>query len=129
MTDESSERPSAADPEAPDAGGGTTGTTAGAPGRAVAPGMEQFQRAALDAVRAARSMLDAAEAVLADPKSQQLVLDSIAALGRVGADAIGGLLGGAAAPQAPRAANAADDVDDGAGDGDGDDGFERITVR
>lgn len=93
--------------------------------------MEQFQRAALEAVRAARSMLDAAEAVLADPKGQQMVIDSLSAIGRVGAEAVGGLLHNAASMTRPSGGpSKADASSAGPHDADdGDDGVERITVR
>lgn len=60
----------------------TTGQDAGGTDDPVQAGLEQFQRAALDAVRAARSMLEAAEAVLQDPEAARVVADTVSSFAR-----------------------------------------------
>src|SRR3546814_16998230 len=45
-------------------------------------GIAQFQRAALEAIRAGRAMLDAAESVLQDPKAAESVVRSVGSVAR-----------------------------------------------
>jgi hypothetical protein len=75
---------------------GDGGTGAGA---SFGPGAEQFQRAALDAVRAARALLDAAEKVLADPAALDSVIRAAAGMARSATDTVAGFAS-AAAPSA-----------------------------
>lgn len=62
---------------------------------ALAAGVEQFQRAALEALRAARSMLDAAESIVQDPKAIESVISSVAGLARDATSAVAGFATGA----------------------------------
>lgn len=75
-----------------------------------------LQQAALEAVRAARAMLDAAESVIREPAALEAVVDD---LGTLAAKAVSGLR--SAVVQGERAGP-------GAAGPEGDDGFERITV-
>lgn len=84
----------------------------------VAAGVEQFQKAALDALRAARAMIDAAESIVSDPKAIESVIATVADAAR---DATRTVAGFAAA--AARSA-----TDDGPGDDDDESGFETIDI-
>lgn len=94
------------------------------PDRAAGPGVdglggvavEQFQRAALDAVRAARALLDAAESVIEEPAALEAMVKTVTAVAKSAADAAAGFM-------ASSARVAPDENDDGPGDG-----FERISV-
>jgi hypothetical protein len=66
-------------------------------GAHLGPGAEQFQRAALDAVRAARAMLDAAEKVLADPAALESVVRVAAGMARNATETVAGFASAAAA--------------------------------
>ena len=93
---------------------------------AAAAGVEQFQKAALDAVRAARAMLDAAESVIKDPAALDSVVRTMATLARSAGETVVGFAAGASG-----AGRAADPDGDEAGGGSADDpdtGFERIRV-
>ncbi|MDZ7673695.1 MAG: hypothetical protein U5K30_01285 [Acidimicrobiales bacterium] len=85
------------------------------------PAFEQLQRAALDAVDAARAMLDAAESMIRDPAAVEAVVNTVTAVARQAGDAVAGFAAGTATTAD---ADAADDGDDEA-----DGGFERITVE
>lgn len=87
-------------------------------------GMEQFQRAALEAIRAGRAMLDAAESVLQDPKAAESLVRSVGSVARTATEAVAGF----AAGRRPTAA--AERPCDDAGDDEAEppDGFERITI-
>lgn len=85
----------------------------------LAAGVEQFQKAALEALRAARAMLDAAETIVADPRAIDSVISSVAGLARDATQAVAGFAAGTA-----RAANG---VTRDQGD-QSDDGFESIDV-
>lgn len=89
-------------------------------------GLEQFRRAALDAVRAARAMLDAAEAVLEDPATVDTVARTVSSAARSATDVFAGF----APPDPSRPATAPDESDGETGaDTDGTDGgVERIPV-
>lgn len=94
----------------------------------VQAGIQQFQRAALEAIRAGRAMLDAAESVLQDPDAAESVVRSVGAVARNATEAVAGFAAGrwsSAAAPSPSA-----DADAGAGDEDEGppDGFERISV-
>lgn len=93
---------------------------------AVQAGIEQFQRAALEAIRAGRAMLDAAESVLQDPKAAESVVRSVGDVARTATEAVSGFAAG-------RWGQARAQDDDGDGDGadeepDPPEGFERISV-
>ncbi len=86
------------------------------------PGVEQFQRAALDAVRAMRAMLDAAESVLADPAALESVVHTFTSLAKSAGETVVGFAAGAGR-HGPVPGTDGASPDDG-----GDEGFERIPV-
>lgn len=90
---------------------------------AVQAGIEQFQRAALEAIRAGRAMLDAAESVLQDPGAAESVVRSVGSIARTATDAVAGFAAGRW--PTPGAAGGTDGTD---GDEDPPEGFERISV-
>lgn len=90
------------------------------PEDAASAGAAAFQQAALEAVRAARAMLDAAEAMIREPGALESVVDD---LGAVAAKVISGLRAGLA-DSFGDPADSGPDSDDGRGNG-----FERITVE
>lgn len=114
MHEDPAEPTDAADPSGP----------AGSGADAVQAGIEQFQRAALEAIRAGRAMLDAAETVLQDPKAAESVVRSVGSVARTASEAVSGFATGRWSQ------GRGDAVPDGAADEDPDvpDGFERITV-
>lgn len=102
-------------------------TRTGAAGAdAVQSGIEQFQRAALEAIRAGRAMLDAAETVLQDPKAAESVVRSVGSVARTATEAVSGFAAGRWSPSRADTAEAADEDED--DDPDPPEGFERITV-
>lgn len=90
-----------------------------APGGAAA---EQFRQAALEAVRAARAMLDAAEAVIRDPSTLDSVVRTVAGVARTATETVSGFAAGYTSPP-PEPASEADA--NGATD---DDGYQDITI-
>lgn len=94
------------------------------PGDAVQAGLEQFQRAALDAVRAARTMLEAAESVLQEPAAAKVIADTVTAFARTATETVAGFAAGTWPPERPGGGSDGD-----AGHDDGpDEGVERIPV-
>lgn len=91
----------------------------------VQTGIDQFQRAALEAIRAGRAMLDAAESILEDPAAAEAVVRSVGTVARNATEAVAGFASGrwATARTGGHPGSADDDPDD-----DPTDGFERITV-
>lgn len=90
----------------------------------VAAGLEQFQRAALEAIRAGRAMLDAAESMIQDPHAAESVVRTVGAMARTATETVAGF----AASRTPRGPDA---EPDGAGtdhDEPPDGGYERISV-
>lgn len=84
----------------------------------VQEGLAHFQRMATEALAAARAMIDAAEAVVADPKALEAMVNTVAAVARSATDSVATMatgMTGAGSAQRP-------------GDDDGSDGFERIRV-
>lgn len=85
-------------------------------------GIEQFQRAALDAIRAGRAMLDAAESMLEDPRAAEALVRTVSGVARTAAETVAGL---AARGRSARTEGVT-------GDDDPDErpsgGFERISV-
>lgn len=80
--------------------------------------VEQFQRAALDAVRAARALLDAAESVIQEPAAIEAMVKTVTSVARSASEAVVGF-----------AAAAGGDYTDHTDDDDGGpDGFENIPV-
>lgn len=104
-----------------EAGGGAVGENPGVAGN---PAVEQFQQAALDAVQAARAMLDAAESMIRDPVAVEAVVNTVTAVARQATDAVAGFAAGATGAAEHRGER--DDVD---GDDEPGGGFERITVE
>lgn len=92
----------------------------------VQAGIEQFQRAALEAIRAGRAMLDAAESVLQDPNAAEAVVRSVGNVARNATEAFAGFASGGW-PSARPSDDPADAGDD-ACDGDPPDGFQRIRI-
>ena len=88
-------------------------------------GIEQFQKAALEAIRAGRAMLDAAESVLQDPDAAESVVRSVGDMARTATQAVSGFAAGRWATGRPEADPAAED---GGEDPEPPDGFERITI-
>jgi hypothetical protein len=78
----------------------------------------QFQRAALDAVRAARALLDAAESVVQDPAVVDTVVRTVTSVARTATEAVSGF----ASAAGHRTSDAGPDP------GAQDDGFEHIDV-
>lgn len=93
---------------------------------AVQAGVEQLQRAALEAIRAGRALLDAAESVLQDPGAAEAVVRSVGSVARNASEAVVGFTSGRR-PTA-RTGDGPDGEDAGAPDDDPPDGFERISV-
>ena len=77
--------------------------------------VEQFQRAALDAVKAARALLDAAESVIQEPAAIEAMVKTVSSVAKSASDVVAGFASGAGAPS-----SAPDDA--------GSDGFEHIRV-
>ncbi|HEX4903481.1 MAG TPA: hypothetical protein VFV42_11765 [Acidimicrobiales bacterium] len=95
-------------------------------------GIEQFQRAALEAIRAGRAVLDAAESMLQHPGAAEQVVRTVAEVARSATETVAGLAGrGWAARSSP--AGADDPGADDPGDDDPDEGpppgFQRISVE
>lgn len=92
-------------------------------------GIEQFQRAALEAIRAGRAVLDAAESVLQDPNAAEAVVRTVGTVARNATEAVVGFANGRwPTADTPRPGDATTDPADDAGDEGPPDGFERITV-
>lgn len=83
---------------------------------AVSAGVEQFQKAALDALHAARAMLDAAESIVKEPRAVESLLGTVGDLARTATETVAGFAAGAA-----RAASGDDEADD-------EGGYETIDV-
>lgn len=98
-------------------------------GGAASEAAEQFQRAALEAVRAARAMLDAAETVIRDPASLESVIRAAAGVARTATQTVADFAAAAGAGGASRRAasdgDAPHDPDDDDGQGGG---YESIPV-
>lgn len=90
------------------------------------PGVDQFQRAALDAIGAARVMLEAAEHLVRDPAAIEAVVRTVAAVARSATETVSGFAAEARArtPGAPPTASTdAPDAPD-----DDDRGYQRISL-
>jgi hypothetical protein len=90
----------------------------------VRTGIDQFQRAALEAIRAGRAMLDAAESILQDPAAADAVVRSVGTVARNATEAVAGFATG----RWPAPGTASGDDHDDEPDEDPPDGFERISV-
>ena len=78
--------------------------------------VEQFQRAALDAVKAARALLDAAESVIQEPAAIEAMVKTVSSVAKSATEVVAGFAAGSGSPSA---------TDDGDA---GPDGFEHIRV-
>lgn len=96
----------------------------GDPTDPVQAGLEQFRRAALEAIRAGRAMLDAAEAVVRDPQAAEAVVRTVGAVARTATETVAGFAAGRGGGGTPSEGSTADDGPDDPPD----DGFERISV-
>ncbi len=83
-------------------------------------GLEQFQRAALDAVQAARAVLDAAESVIREPAAIEALVNTVTAMARTATESVAGLAAGMTASGATKEPGEVPD--------DGPAGYERISV-
>lgn len=92
---------------------------------AVQAGLEQFRRAALEAIKAGRAMLDAAEAVVRDPQAAEAVIRTVGSVARTATEAVAGFAAGRGAPGQE---GGADEPGRGTPDDPPDDGLERISV-
>ena len=72
----------------------------GAADSGLAPGLEHLQQAALEAVRAARAMLDAAESAIRDPAALESVVRTAAGVARTATETVAGFAAGTARPPA-----------------------------
>jgi hypothetical protein len=106
------------DPERPD---GTGDAPAPDP---VQAGLEQFQRAALEAIRAGRAMLDAAETMIQEPGAAEQLVRTVGSVARTATEAVSGFAAGHwSAPGADDDGAGSDDPED-----DPPDGYQRISV-
>lgn len=95
------------------------------PADPVQAGLEQFRRAALEAIRAGRAMLDAAEAVVRDPHAADAVIRTVGSVARTATEAVAGF----AAGRSGHGDEPGADEPGRSGPGDPpDDGLERISV-
>jgi len=81
----------------------------------VQAGLEQFQRAALEAIRAGRAMLDAAETMVQDPRAAEHLVRTVTDVARSAGEAVAGFAS-RARPDRDRDADG-EDPDDGDGGG------------
>lgn len=81
--------------------------------------IEQFQRAALDTVRAARALLDAAESVIQEPAAIEAMVNTVSSVAKTATDAVAGFAAGGGMAGS---ADVAPDEDDPST------GFENISV-
>lgn len=66
------------------------------------PGVEQLQRAALEAVHAARAVLDVAESMIREPAAVEAMINTVSAMARTATESFSGFASGMAANQASR---------------------------
>lgn len=78
--------------------------------------VEQFQRAALDAVKAARALLDAAESVIQEPAAIEAMVKTVTSVAKSASEVVAGFAANGASSSPGR-------EDEG-----GADGFEHIRV-
>jgi hypothetical protein len=88
-------------------------------------GLEQFQRAALEAIRAGRAMLDAAETMLQDPQAAETLVRTVTDVARTATETVAGF---AARGWPARSTDRGDEGDSGSDDDGPGSGFERISV-
>lgn len=84
--------------------GGTGANAQGLP-----PGVEHLQQAALEAVRAARAMLDAAESAIRDPAALESVIRAAAGVARSATETVAGFAAGGRDPVADEGTGRDDD--------------------
>lgn len=88
------------------------------------PGFEQLQRAALEAVHAARAVLDVAESMIREPAAVEAMINTVSAMARTATESFSGFASGMAANRpdrpdrpAPHDPDKAHDPDDEPDDG------------
>lgn len=94
--------------------------------QSIGDGVEQFQRAALDAVRATRAMLDAVETVIQDPRALDSVVRTMTSFVRAAGETVVGFASGS--NHAPGAAWESGGAPEPRTDDGHHHGFERIQV-
>lgn len=94
------------------------------------PGVEQLQRAALEAVEAARAVLDVAESMIREPAAVEALVNTVTAMARTATESVAGFAAGVQ-HQASRTAapDATSDAEGQAPGGNDDPGYQRITVE
>ena len=92
------------------------------------PGVEQLQRAALEAVQAARAVLDVAESMIREPAAVEALINTVSAMARTATESFSGFASGMAANwQAPHETHETHDPHD--PDAEPDDGtYHRIDL-
>ena len=93
------------------------------PDEGIPPGVEQFQHAALEAVRAARAMLDAAETAIRDPAALEAVIRTAAGMARTATETVAGVAAAALRDVDPAGRSEAEQDPD-----DPDGGYHDISV-
>lgn len=86
------------------------------------PGLEHLQQAALEAVRAARAVLDAAESVISDPAALETAIRTAAGVARAATETVSGFATGVVRQPGERHRPAGGDR------GDDDTGYHDIAV-
>lgn len=87
------------------------GGTGDAPG--LSPALEHLQHAALEAVRAGRALLDAAESAIRDPAALEGVIRTAAGVAKTATETVAGFAAAAGRDPAPDHPSAPDDDADG----------------
>ena len=108
-------------PDPEDRDGGTN------PGLA---GVEQLQRAALEAVQAARAVLDVAESMIREPAAVEALVQTVSAMARTATESFAGFAAGMSTDATARSttSDASPDAADHEADDGPDDGYHRISV-
>lgn len=120
------------DPRDPDPAP-SDGTGERPPSDPVQAGLEQFQKAALEAIRAGRAMLDAAESMIQEPGAAEQIVRTVGSVARTATEAVSGFAAGRwPVPGQETGGAGRDEPDEAAGAAGGDDeppeGFQRISV-
>ena len=96
---------------------------------ALQAGIEQLQRAALEAIRAGRALLDAAETVLQQPGAAEQVVRTVADVARTATETVVGLAGRGLTDRTSRGADGDGGHDPDEPDDEPPPGFQRISVE
>lgn len=91
-------------------------------------GLEQFQRAALEAIRAGRAMLDAAESMLQEPGAAEQLVRTVADVARTATETVAGFAARAARPDRSGPPGPDEEVDPDDPDDGPPAGFQRLSV-